>query len=91
MRTNSKIKKTRLHKYKDIPNTYHNSGPGRVLLSGENHHPELDSLTSGEDPEEPSLEPATSAGSTTLRDNTSGLSSSTSPIGRRCQENFVFY
>ena len=83
MRTNAKVKKTRLHKYKDIPNTSHNSGPGSVLLSGENHHPELDSVTSGEDLEEPSLEPSTSAELTTLRDDTSDLSSSTSPTGGR--------
>ena len=48
-------RKATLHMYKDNPNTSHNSGPGGVLLSGENHHPELDSLTFGEDLEEPSL------------------------------------
>ena len=56
---NSKAKKTKLQNYKEDPNISHNSG--RTLLSGENHHPELDSLTSGEGPEEPSPEPSTSA------------------------------
>ena len=83
MRTNSKVKKTRLHKYKCTPSTSHNSGPGSVLLSDKNHHPELDLLTSGEDPGGPSLEPSTSAKLTTLTDDTSDLSSSTSLTSRR--------
>ena len=69
--------------YKDTPNISHNPDPESVLLSGENHHPELDSLTFGEDPKELPLEPSDSDGSTTLRDDTSDLSSSTSPTSGR--------
>ena len=83
MRAKTKSRKTTLHMYKDIPNTSHSSGPGSVHLSGENHHPELDSLMFGEDPEEWPLEPSDSARSTTSRDNTSDLFSSTSPTSRR--------
>ena len=67
--------------YKTNPNIYHNSG--RNLLSGENHHPELDSLMSGEGPEEPSPEPSTSAVLPTSMDGTVALSSSPSETGRR--------
>ena len=81
--TGAKSIKAKLHMYKDIPNTSHNPGSGSVRLSGKNHHPELDLLMFGEDPEEPPLEPSDSAGLTTLRDDTSDLSSSTSPTGRR--------
>ena len=61
----------------------HNSEIGSVLRSGENHHPELDLLMSGEDPEDPPLEPSTSAKWITLMDDTSGPSSSASLTGRR--------
>ena len=51
--------KTKIHSYKANPNISHNSG--RTLLVGENHHPELDSLTFGEGPKDPSPDPSTSA------------------------------
>ena len=70
------LRKTKPHKYKANPNNPHNSGS--LLLSGENHHPELDLLTSGEGPEEPSPESSTSAKWLTSMDDTSALSSSTS-------------
>ena len=70
----AKLRKTTLHNYKVNPNTSHNSG--RTLLSGENHHPELDSLMSGEGPEEPSPDSSTSAEYSTSTDDTSALSSS---------------
>ena len=81
--TRTKSRKAKLHMSKDNPNTSHNSGSGSVLLSGENHHPELDSLTFGEDPEEPPLEPSDSARWTTSMDDTSDPSSSTSLTGGR--------
>ena len=74
-------RKTILHKYKEDPSTSHNSG--RTLLSGENHHPELDLLMFGEGPEEPSPDPSTSAELLTLTDDTSVLSSSLSLTSRR--------
>ena len=77
----AKLRKTKLHNYKANPNNPHNSG--RTLLSGENHHPELDSLTSGEGPEELSPEPSTSATWLTSMDDTSVLSSSASLTGWR--------
>ena len=75
------VKKTKLHNYRANPNNPHNSGS--TLLSGENHHPELVSLTSGEAPKEPSPEPSTSAKWLTSTDNTSALTSSTSLTGGR--------
>ena len=75
----AKIRKTKTHKYMANPNTFHNSG--RTLHSGKNHHPELDSLTSGEDSKEPSPDPSTSAECSTLTDDTSVLSSSLSLTG----------
>ena len=77
----AKSRKTKLHNYKANPNTSHNSG--RTLLSGENHHPEVDLLTSGEGPEEPSPDSSTSAEWLTSMDNTSGLFSSTSATSGR--------
>ena len=53
----NKARKTTIHKYMVNPNTSHNSG--RTRLSGENHHPELVSLMTGEGPEEPSPELST--------------------------------
>ena len=77
----AKIKKTKSHNYKACPNTSHNLG--RTLRSGENHHPELDSLMSGEAPEEPSPVPSTSALLLTLTADTFVLSSSLSLTGGR--------
>ena len=70
------IKRTKLHNYKATPNTSHNSGS--TLLSGENHHPELDELMSGEAPEDSSPEPSTAAKWLASTDNTSALSFSLS-------------
>ena len=77
----NKSRRTKIRNYKANPNTSHNSG--RTLLVGENHHPELDSLTFGEGPEDPSPEPSTSAECSTSTDNTSDLSSSPSETSRR--------
>ena len=77
----TKLRKTKTHMYMVNPNTYHNSG--RNLLSGENHHPALDSLTFGEDPEDPSPVPSTSAEWSASTDDTFALSSSPSETGRR--------
>ena len=79
--------------YKANPSIYHSSG--RNLLSGENHHPDPDSLTIEEDSEELPPAPSTSGKSSTSTANTSALSSSPSETGggyaQSCQENFVFY
>ena len=77
----AKSNKTRLCNCKANPNISHNSG--RTLLVGENHHPELDSLTFGEGPEEPSPDPSTSAECSTSTANISVLSSSPSETGGR--------
>ena len=77
----SRLRRTNTHKYMANPNIYHNSG--RTLLSGENHHPELDSLTFGEDLEDSSPDPSTSAECSTSMDDTSALSSSPSETGGR--------
>ena len=66
---------------KEDLNISHNSG--RTLLSGENHYPELDLLTFGEGPEEPSPDPSTSGILTASTNDTSVLSSSLSLIGGR--------
>ena len=50
---------------------------------GENHHPELDSLTFGEDPEDSPPDPSTSAKCSALTVDTSALSSSPSETGGR--------
>ena len=63
------------------PNIYHNSES--TLLSGENHHPVLDSLVSEEAPEDSSPDPATSDACSTSTDDTSALSSSLSETGGR--------
>ena len=55
----AKQKQTNIHKYKANPNNHYNSE--RNLLSGENHHPELPSLTLGEGPDDPSPALPTSA------------------------------
>ena len=59
------------------------SGPDRNLLSGENHHPEPDSLGTEEDPEDSSPDPSTSDECSTSTDDTSVLSSSPSETGGR--------
>ena len=76
-----KIRKTKTHMYKANPNTYYNSG--RNLLSGENHHPRLDSLPLEEVPGDSSLAPSTSAGCSALTADTSAPSSSPSETSRR--------
>ena len=63
------------------PSIYHNSG--RNLLSGENHHPVLDSLVFGEVLEDSSPDPSTSAVCSTSMVDTSALSSSPSETSRR--------
>ena len=80
----AKLKKTKLHNYKVNPNNPHNSE--RILLSGENHHPELDSLMTEEDLGEPSPEPSISTEWLTSTHDTSTLSSSTSLTGGRCAQ-----
>ena len=77
----AKLRETKTHKYMASPNTYHNSG--RTLLSGENHHPRLDSLVSEEDPADSSPDSSTSDACSTLTVGTSDLSSSPSEIGGR--------
>ena len=77
----AKLRKTSIRMNKANPNIYHNSG--RTLLSGENHHPELDSLTFGEGPEDSSPDPSTSDKCSTSTDDTSALSSSPSETSRR--------
>ena len=77
----TKLKKTKTHKYKANPNTYHNSR--RILRSGENHHPRPDWLDSEEAPGEPSPGSPTSAACSTSTVNTSVLSSSPSETGGR--------
>ena len=77
----AKLKQTKICTCKANPNIYYNSG--RTLLSGENCHPELDSLMFGEDPEDSSPVPSTSAECSTSTDNTSVLSSSPSETGGR--------
>ena len=74
-------RKAKTNNYKENPNTSHNSG--RTLLSGENHHPELDSLTLGEGPEEPSPDPSTSSWCSASMADTSAPSSSPSETGGR--------
>ena len=82
-----RIRKTKNQNYKANPNTSHNSERNR--LSGENHHPELDSLSFGEGPEDSSPAPSTSDGCSTSdrcstsTDNTSDCSSSTSVTSKR--------
>ena len=77
----AKLRKTNTHMYMANPNIYHNSG--RNLLSGENHHPELDSLTFEEGPEDSSpASPASDECSISMVD-TSALSSSPSETGGR--------
>ena len=77
----AKLRKTNIHKYKASPNIYHNSG--RTLLSGENHHPRLDSLAPEEDPGDPSPDPSISAAWTASTVDTSAPSSSLSETGGR--------
>ena len=77
----ARLRKTNICMNKVNPSTYHNSG--RNLLPGENHHPVLDSLMFGEDPEDSSPVPSTSAECSTSTVNTSALSSSPSETGRR--------
>ena len=77
----TKLRKTKTHKYKANPNTYHNSG--RILRSGENHHPRLDWLDPEEDPGDSSPVPSTSAACSTSTVDTSAPSSSPSETGGR--------
>ena len=77
----TKLRKTKTHKYMANPNTYYNSG--RNLLSGENHHPEPDSLGTEEALEDSSPDPSTSDECSTSTDNTSVLSSSPAETGGR--------
>ena len=80
---NNKVKKgkTNTRKYTANPNIYHNSG--RTLLSGENHHPKLDSLAFEEVPGDSSPVPSISAACSTSTVDTSVLSSSLSETGGR--------
>ena len=77
----TKLRKTKTHKYKANPNTYHNSE--RTLRSRENHHPRLDWLDPEEDPGESSPAPSTSAECSTSTVDTSVLSSSPSETSGR--------
>ena len=77
----TKLKKTKTHKYMANPNNYYNSG--RTLLSGENHHPRLDSLVPEEDLGDSSPAPSTSVACSTSTADTSALSSSPSETGGR--------
>ena len=77
----TKLRKTKTHMYMANPNIYHNSR--RNLCSGENHHPEPDSLGTEEGLEDSSPDPSTSDECSTLTDETSVLSSSPSETGGR--------
>ena len=77
----AKLRKTNTRKYMANPNIYHNSG--RNHLSGENHHPEPDSLGTEEDLEDSSPDSSTSDECSTSTDDTSVLSSSPSETGGR--------
>ena len=79
----AKLRKAKTHNYRGDPSTSHNSRS--CLLSGENHHPELDSLTFGKGPEEPSPDPSISAGCSTSTGDTSDCSSTSATSGRYAQ------
>ena len=81
IKNKAKFNKIKTHKYMANPNIYHNSG--RILRSGENHHPRLERLDSEEAPGEPSPDPSTSALCSTSTADTSALSSSFSETGGR--------
>ena len=77
----TKLRKTKTQKNMANPNIYYNSG--RNLLSGLNHHPDPDPLTTEEDPEDSSLDSSTSGECSASTDDTSALSSSPSETGGR--------